>query len=68
MKSYRLVRVLIHPGQGQAYVVVVAREAGTRGNLDRILLRSTVAPVDASSAESLLRAAAAELLRAADRL
>lgn len=68
MKPYRQVRVLIHPGKTQTYVTVVARTASAGSQIDRIVHRGAVDPVDSSTVAGLLRACAEEITRAADRL
>lgn len=68
MPAYRVIRVLIYPGEHQAAVAVVARTASEGRNVDRILYRAHVAAPDVSGVSECLRAAADALTDAADRL
>lgn len=68
MPTYRGVHVQIHIGKAQSYVAVVARTTSGARRRDHLLYRAAVDVPDVESVANVLRAAARELDRAADRL
>ena len=68
MATYRGIHVQITVGKRQTYVAVVARTTTGSHRREHLLYRAAVDVPAVESVEHVLRAAAAELLRAADRL
>jgi len=66
--AYRAVHVQITVGKTQTYVGVVARTTSGGRRRDHLIYRAAVDVPDVESVANILRAAAVELERAADRL
>ena len=68
MSTYRSVHVQVHLGKRKAWVAVIARTTSGGHRRESLLHRAAVDVPAVESVEHILRAAAAELLRAADEL
>ena len=68
MNSYRRLRVDIYPGTHTTLIAVTAQTVSGGHRRDRLLLRTAVDTVDASTLAAALRVAGDECHDAADRL
>lgn len=69
ISNYKQLRVIIDPGKQGFYVALLARNVTFGAARDRMIFRSVLVPLSpTSTVEDCLRAAAAVLTSAADRL